>query len=194
MQTAESVTYGLWALWLMSWTIAMFWSGRTTKKDRLGAELVFRALFYFGLISLFALPGRNRFWYPGKFASWSLVALVAFGLSFTWWARIQLGRLWSDRVVTKEGHQVIDTGPYRIVRHPIYSGLLLAAFATAIEKATPLALLGAAVVTVAFIVKAKREEHFLRAELGASAYDGYARNTAMLVPFVRRSRHLEVRS
>jgi protein-S-isoprenylcysteine O-methyltransferase Ste14 len=114
-----------------------------------------------------------------------LAAVTAAGLLFTWWARIHLGRLWSDRVVKKAGHHVVDTGPYRLVRHPIYSGLIFAAFATAIEKGTSLALLGVAIVTVAFYIKARREECFLRAELGGNTYDAYAHKTAMLVPFVR---------
>ena len=71
------------------------------------------------------------------------------------------------------------------MRHPIYSGLIFAAFSTAIEKGTSFALLGGAIVTLAFYIKARREERFLRAELGENAYDGYARKTAMLVPFVR---------
>ena len=80
---------------------------------------------------------------------------------------------------------VVDTGPYRLVRHPIYSGLIFAAFATAIKKGTSFALLGVTIVALACYIKVRREECFLRAELGANAYDAYARKTAMLVPFVR---------
>lgn len=85
----------------------------------------------------------------------------------------------------KAGHHVVDTGPYRLVRHPIYSGLIFAAFATAIEKRTSFGMLTVAIVILAFYIKARREEHFLRTELGENAYDNYARKTAMLVPFVR---------
>ena len=135
-------------------------------------------------------PGRSYFaqvqlWRLGDALNWILIALTLAGLLFVWWARIHLGRLWSDWVVKKAGHHVVDTGPYRLVRHPIYSGLILAAFATAIEKGTSFALLGAATITLAFCTKARREERFLRAELGKDAYDAYARKTAMLVPFVR---------
>jgi protein-S-isoprenylcysteine O-methyltransferase Ste14 len=142
-------------------------------------------------ILLFAFPPRHHYyaptqlWRSGDAMNWILVALTAAGLLFTWWARIQLGRLWSDWVVKKAGHHVVDTGPYRLVRHPIYSGLIFAAFATAIEKGTSFALLGVAFLTLAFYRKARREERFLRAELGENAYDAYARKTAMLVPFVR---------
>ncbi len=189
--TPEYMIYALWGAWLVSWTVARLWSSRTEKRDAIGAELVFRVLFYVSLILLFAFPpsrhyyAQTQLWRFGDAMNWILVALTAAGLLFTWWARIHLGRLWSDRVVKKAGHHVVDTGPYRLVRHPIYSGLIFAAFATAIEKGTSFALLGVAIVTLAFYIKARREERFLRAELGENAYDAYARKTAMLAPFVR---------
>jgi protein-S-isoprenylcysteine O-methyltransferase Ste14 len=126
-----------------------------------------------------------QIWHLGDALNWILVALTGGGLLFTWWARIHLGRLWSDLIVKKAGHHVVDTGPYRLMRHPIYSGLILAAFATAIEKGNSFALLGAAIITLAFYTKARREERFLRAELGEGAYDAYASKTPMLMPFVR---------
>jgi len=82
MLTTESVNYGLWVTWLTSWIAAMFWSGRTEKKDSVGAELIFRALFYLGLILLFALPQRNQFWHLVSLESWILNAIVAVGLAF----------------------------------------------------------------------------------------------------------------
>jgi protein-S-isoprenylcysteine O-methyltransferase Ste14 len=192
--TPEYAIYGLWFAWLVSWTVAMLWSNRTEKRDAIGAELFFRVLFYFSLILLLAFPsgshyhGQMQLWHFGDALNWVLVAPTAAGLLFTWWARIHLGRLWSDSVVKKAGHHVVDTGPYRHVRHPIYSGLIFAAFATAIQKATPSALLGVALLTLAFWTKARREERFLRAELGEKTYDAYARKTPMLVPFVRTVR------
>ena len=121
----------------------------------------------------------------GRTMNWILVGATAAGLLFTWWARFHLGALWSDLVVMKAGHQVVDTGPYGLVRHPIYSGLIFAVLATSLQKGTGFALLGVAVVTLAFSAKARREERFLRKELGEGAYDAYARKTPMLVPFVQ---------
>jgi protein-S-isoprenylcysteine O-methyltransferase Ste14 len=189
--TPQYSIYSLWGAWLASWIFAMLWSNRTEKRDAIGAELFFRVLFYVSLILLFGFPQSNHYyaqtqlWHFGDAMNWILVALTAAGLLFTWWARIHLGRLWSDWVVKKAGHHVVDTGPYRLVRHPIYSGLILAAFATAIEKGTSFALLGVVIITLAFCTKARREERFLRAELGENAYDAYACKTAMLVPLVR---------
>jgi protein-S-isoprenylcysteine O-methyltransferase Ste14 len=186
----EHAIYALWGGWVVSWVVAMVWSGRTEKRGEIGAELFFRVVLYVGVILLFAVPsgehiyGQTRLWRFGDALNWILVAMVGAGLLFTWWARIHLGRLWSDWVMKKVGHHVVETGPYRIVRHPIYSGLILAAFATGMEKGTSFALLGGGIMSVAFYTKARREERFLRAELGTDSYDAYARRTAMLVPFV----------
>ena len=184
--TPEHATYALWFTWLASWVIAMFWSSRSEKRDAIAPELYFRVLFYLSVILLLAFPSSHDYAQTrsGDAMSWILVALTAAGLGFTWWARIHLGWLWSDRVVKKAGHYIVETGPYRLVRHPIYSGLILAAFATAIEREAAVAMLGAVGLTVAFYIKARREERFLRAELGETAYDAYARRTPMLVPFV----------
>jgi protein-S-isoprenylcysteine O-methyltransferase Ste14 len=188
--TPELTIYALWGTWLVSWTVAMLWSSRTEKSGAIGAELLFRVLFYISLVLLFAFPPTQHYheqlqlWRFGGAMRWIMAALTVAGLLFTWWARIHLGRLWSDRVVKKAGHHVVETGPYRLVRHPIYSGLIFAAFATAIQKGTSFALLGVAVLTLAFYIKARREERFLRAELGNNAYDAYARKTSMLVPFL----------
>ena len=185
----ELTIIGRWVAWLLSWMVAALWTNRTEKRAGIGAELFFRVLFYIAIL-LFAFPASHHYyaqvqlWRLGEKLNWILVALTTAGLLFAWWARIHLGRLWSDWVVKKVGHHVVDTGPYRLVRHPIYLGLLLAAFATAIEKGTSFALLGAATITVAFYTKARREERFLRAELGED-YDAYARKTAMLVPFLQ---------
>jgi len=86
--------------------------------------------------------GQAQCWQVNSAVKWILVALTGAGFLFVWWARIHLGRFWSDWLTKKTGHHVVDTGPYRLVRHPIYSGLILASFTTAIEKGTSFALLG----------------------------------------------------
>lgn len=122
-------------------------------------------------------------WQPSGAVAWSLVGVAAIGFVFTWWARIHLGRLWSASVTRKEHHRVVDSGPYHLVRHPIYTGIGLAAFATATLQGTPIALLGAAILIYGFYIKARIEERFLARELG-DAYMQYAKRTPMLVPFV----------
>ena len=149
--TPELTILALWGAWLVSWMVAVLWSSRTEKRSGIGAELHFRVLFYAGAILMFGFPPSRQYyaqvqlWRFGEALNWILVALTTAGLLFAWWARIHLGRLWSDWVVKKAGHYIVDTGPYRLVRHPIYFGLILAAFATSLEKGTSFALLGAAI-------------------------------------------------
>jgi protein-S-isoprenylcysteine O-methyltransferase Ste14 len=112
-----------------------------------------------------------------------MTALEALGFAFTWWARVTLGAYWSGDVSRKADHRIIDTGPYRIVRHPIYTGLLLATYATAAQIAAPTTLAGIALVTLALWIKARLEERFLVQELGEAAYEPYRRRTPMLAPF-----------
>ena len=186
----ELITIALWIAWLVSWLIAGFWSSRTEKRRGIAGEIFFRALMYIGVVLLFVLSPNHHYylrWTLDAALKWLMVALTAAGLFFSWWARIHLGLLWSDwGMATKAGHHVVDTGPYRIVRHPIYSGLIFAVFATAIEKGTLAAMLGAAILSLALYIRARREERFLRAELGEHAYDTYARRTAMIVPSLGR--------
>jgi protein-S-isoprenylcysteine O-methyltransferase Ste14 len=116
---------------------------------------------------------------------WAMVVAAVAGLAFTWWARIHLGRLWSSNVARKADHHVVDTGPYRVVRHPIYTGITLATIATAVVRGTAAGWAGMAIMTAGWYIKARLEEGFLREQLGAEAYDEYARRVPMLVPFVR---------
>jgi len=87
-----------------------------------------------------------------------MVALCFAGFAFCWWARIHLGRLWSAFVTLKAEHRIVDTGPYGIVRHPIYTGIILATVAVGILKGTAYAAAGALLVILGFWIKARLEE------------------------------------
>jgi protein-S-isoprenylcysteine O-methyltransferase Ste14 len=115
------------------------------------------------------------------------VALTVAGLVFTWWARIHLGRLWSSSVTKKADHRIVDTGPYAIVRHPIYTGILAGIFATAAMRGAPIGFVGAILATYGFMIKARLEERFLREQLGAETYESYRRRVPMLIPFGPKS-------
>jgi protein-S-isoprenylcysteine O-methyltransferase Ste14 len=152
----------------------------------LRSELVYCIVTIAGMFLLFAarrLAGcEPGFWDIPLDARWCLVGLAAAGFAFCWWARIHLGRMWSSSVTRKAEHHVVDTGPYAFVRHPIYTGIIVAAAATAALEARAIAFAGLALVISGFWIKARLEERFLRSELGAEAYDAYARRTSMLFP------------
>jgi len=190
--TPERVVIVIWLLWLASWIAAAFWSDPATRRPLMGQEALYRILTLSGAFLLFARFGwfpafRPRLWDLGRTVDWFWVALTLLGLAFTWWARIYLGRLWSSSVTRKAVHHVVDTGPYAIVRHPIYTGLIAASFATAALKGTPAGLAGVILITLGFAVKGRLEERFLREQLGPDDYDSYRRRVPMLIPFGPKS-------
>jgi protein-S-isoprenylcysteine O-methyltransferase Ste14 len=190
-----------WFIWIVTWSAAASWSAQTVKRVRRSGEMLYRVLTQAGMLLLLLPPvlkqasGRRkitgdwlgivaqRFWVPPLAIGWTMVGVAIAAFLFCWWARIYLGRLWSSEVTRKEGHVVVDKGPYGIVRHPIYTGILGAAVATAVVLATLPAILGAVCMIVGYWVKARLEERFLRGELGADAYDSYRSRVPMLVPF-----------
>jgi protein-S-isoprenylcysteine O-methyltransferase Ste14 len=111
------------------------------------------------------------------------LALTILGLGFAIWARIHLGRFWSGTITLKENHELIRSGPYAFVRHPIYTGLLTAAAGTALARGTFSALLGLALIGVVCWLKIRAEEKLLTNHFG-DTYRNYRRQVAALIPFV----------
>ena len=180
---ALRATMLLWLVWVVSWWAAAYWSDRAVKGPGLKPQLAHNLLTIAGALLLFAFNSTDtalRLPYAWR---WATLGLAAAGFAFTWWARVTLGRFWARNVSRKEDHRVIDTGPYALVRHPIYTGIILATIATALLKATLIAWAGVAMMTLGWYVKARLEERFLHAELGA-AYDAYQARVPMLVPFI----------
>jgi protein-S-isoprenylcysteine O-methyltransferase Ste14 len=108
--------------------------------------------------------------------------LFAVGLLFAIWARLHLGRNWGTPMTRKDDPELVTSGPYGLVRHPIYSGILAAGVGTAIGLSWWwLAVVGLAAIY--FVYSATVEERFL-AEQFPDEYPAYKRSTKMLVPFV----------
>jgi protein-S-isoprenylcysteine O-methyltransferase Ste14 len=178
----------IWIGWITSWIVAAFWSARTEKRVITWETWLYGALIVIGAILLFhstrQLLGETRLWHVGFDGGYALAGVTLAGILFAWWARLHLGRLWSGAITRKQDHRIIDTGPYALVRHPIYTGMILAIFATAAAQATVTGFIGAALIAFGFWIKARMEERFLTAELGAEAYGAYRRRVPMLVPFL----------
>jgi protein-S-isoprenylcysteine O-methyltransferase Ste14 len=185
MRPVTAITL-LWLIWAVSWAAAALWADPAQKRVGFKAEARYRILWLAGAVLLFipahGYEGRLRLWMPDLAEAWMCVVLIAVGIAFAWWARLHLGRLWSGTVTAKADHHVVDTGPYGLVRHPIYTGLLLAILATMAAKGTVWGIAGTALLIIGIVVKARLEESFLRGELGG-AYDDYAGRVPMLVPF-----------
>lgn len=175
--------------WIVSWIVAAFWSAPASARPGWNRESLYRLLNVVGAILLFAVYAPHRWfgralWPVGNTLGWTLVAMAVVGFAFTWWARLHLGRLWSAHVMRKADHHVVDTGPYALVRHPIYTGIILATIAIVAMQATVLSAAGACIMTLGWWFKARLEERFLREQLGAAAYDRYAARVPMLIPFL----------
>jgi protein-S-isoprenylcysteine O-methyltransferase Ste14 len=109
--------------------------------------------------------------------------LTAAGMILAIWARFILGRQWNTTISIQENHELIRRGPYRIVRHPIYAGMLLAGFGTTLALHTAGAAMGLVLLIATYVTKIGREDRWLVKELGES-YAGYKRSVAAILPGV----------
>jgi protein-S-isoprenylcysteine O-methyltransferase Ste14 len=185
---AAQIIKWMWIIWGAYWFISS-WTVKTAVKRESGAgRLLHLGLMTIG-ISFFIVrldlgPLNNPVLPNAPWTNIASVALVAAGLGLSFWARYHLGQYWSSSVSLKEDHRIIETGPYAYLRHPIYSGIILAIMGSFVSTGTYRTLLGFAVIVAALCIKAAREEHLLSGELG-SAYTEYRRHTGFLVPRLR---------
>jgi protein-S-isoprenylcysteine O-methyltransferase Ste14 len=178
-----------WMAWVASWLAAAAWTRTTLKRAGYWREFPGRFIVLIGGLLLFVpfVTGRSTIaplWDVGGLG-WFSFAGVAAGMAFAWWARIHLGALWSGTVTRKSDHRIVDSGPYAIVRHPIYSGMLLSLWMTALAVGRVEPLLGALMLSIGLWMQARLEERFLAQELGAAAYASYSARVPMLVPFMK---------
>jgi protein-S-isoprenylcysteine O-methyltransferase Ste14 len=109
--------------------------------------------------------------------------LVLLGIAFSIWARLVLGGNWSSAVTIKQGHTLICRGPYTIVRHPIYTEILLALLGVALIVGEVRCLLGVGVLALSYWLKLRMEERFMVEEFGAD-YRRYQERVKALIPYV----------
>ncbi len=178
----------LWLAWLLYWYIGTRGLAENRRKLPQATSLPYRVPLVLGIVLIACpplLPGSfGRPLYPTKNDVVLLgLATQALGLAFSVWARLHLGRLWSGTITLKEGHRIVESGPYGWVRHPIYTGLILAFFGTAVSAGTPQAFLGFLAAAFAYVRKLRLEEGWLSQNLGPD-YDRYKSRVKALVPGV----------
>jgi protein-S-isoprenylcysteine O-methyltransferase Ste14 len=174
----------LWALWAIYWGVA----GRSAKTTRWQESWRSQFLHQGPLVLAAALLAAPHLWPPplnGRFlpAADALgLLVVVLGLALAVWARRHIGANWSSNVTLKDQHTLVRSGPYRFVRHPIYSGLLLAVAGSAIVVGEWRGLAAFGLVLAALIYKSRVEEARMRATF--PEYAAYCRATAALIPFL----------
>jgi protein-S-isoprenylcysteine O-methyltransferase Ste14 len=182
-----------WQIELLPWYgIAIYWAitwlrvKRTKAREKSADRMITLAVVVLAYNLLFANwprigPLRLRFVPQNAWIAWSGIALTWQGVALAIWARYSIGEFWSARVALKEGHQLIRSGPYRVVRHPIYTGLFVAAAGTALVVGEWRGVLAVALLLAAHSRKALREESLLTSEFGEE-YRDYRRRTGFLLP------------
>jgi len=170
-----------WAAFWTYWLVAAF----SMKRGRVpwGTELRIRVLLVVVVILLSRLGVFRG--HPLRMGPWlaapGLVLFVA-GLGFAIWARVHIGRNWGSPMTRKDDPELVTSGPYRLVRHPIYSGILVAGVGTALVVGW-VWLVAVALAGVYFGYSATVEERWLN-ERFPDDYPPYRRSTKMLIPFV----------
>jgi protein-S-isoprenylcysteine O-methyltransferase Ste14 len=179
----------LWLVWLLYWMASALRVRRTKRSETVVQRLKTSLILAVGVFLIFARATRlgpldQRFVPASYSVKVTALIMVVFGLAFSVWARVHLGKFWSARVTLKEGHELIQSGPYAWVRHPIYSGLALAMLGTALFSGQWRALIGAMIFVVGHWLKSRREETLLSSQFGP-AYDEYRNRTGSLLPRLR---------
>ncbi len=186
-------TLTMWQFALIPWYVfAAYWAvtalsvKRTKAREKSADRILTVAVVVVAYELLFAQWLRvgllkARFVPDGTWIPWAGIAITWAGTAIAIWARYCIGEYWSARVTLKEGHRLIRSGPYAYVRHPIYTGMLVACMGTALVSGEWRGILAVGLLLAAHSRKALREEKILTQEFGTE-YAEYRRGTGFLFP------------
>jgi len=184
----ESFFPVLWIVFLVYWQIKAA-KTKTTQRLEPAASRILRVLIFLIAIAILAIPRIPlpwlylQLWPVGVWPFWLGAAVTVAGLLFAVWAREYLGSNWSRSVTIKQDHELITTGPYGVVRHPIYTGILAGFLGMAIAISQVRGFIVFVLIFLAFWMKLRMEEQWMRSQFGET-YESYAHQTAALVPYL----------
>ncbi len=184
----ESFFPVVWIAFLLYWQIKAVNTKTTQRLEPVASRIlrVFVFLIAIVLLSTTRIPLRGLYlqlWPVGFWPFWLGAALMITGLLFAVWAREHLGRNWSRSVTIKQDHELITSGPYAVVRHPIYTGILTGFLGTAIALSQVRGFIAFVLIFLVFWIKLRMEEQWMRSQFGET-YATYAHRTAALVPYL----------
>jgi protein-S-isoprenylcysteine O-methyltransferase Ste14 len=185
---AKIIISSSWGVFFVVWVLAALFTKRTvyhesgTRRLRyiipilIGCYLVFRGY-------RLGSPFNIRFIPETESVLVAAAILCLCGLGFCLWARAVLGRNWSGTVTLKQDHELIIRGPYRLVRHPIYTGLLAMLVATALEYGHIAGMIGVVLAFASFWIKSNYEEELMRKQF-PDQYTAYREQVKRIIPFI----------
>lgn len=188
MSTYTAIAYGSWLVLGLVWLPGYFTSKKTVARPERGKQLGAVLFIWAGFALVFNHDGFGSFLairlapQTGLPAQMGL-ALDLVGVLFAIWARLTIGRNWSHIMALKEKHELVQTGPYGIVRHPIYAGMLLAVLGVAMTTSSLASYLGFICMLIGLLVRVQSEDR-LMAKQFAEAHSAYRQRTKKLVPFI----------
>jgi protein-S-isoprenylcysteine O-methyltransferase Ste14 len=178
----------LWLVYLLYWQVAARGAKSNERLESLVSRVVRSVTFLFVFVLLIdhwlPIPALYQFYLPENgWTVWFWIGAVVnvLGLGFAVWARVYLGSNWSRSVTIKRDHELITGGPYGLVRHPIYTGLLTGFLGTAIAIAQLRGLVAFALIFAVLWFKLRLEERWMRLQFG-SVYEQYAQRVPALLP------------
>jgi protein-S-isoprenylcysteine O-methyltransferase Ste14 len=178
----------LWMVLVVVWVVGALRTKRTVQSQSSASQLLYTAILVVGVYLIFAkqsgIAWLDRQLFPATVPI-ALAGLLAvlMGVAFSVWARLMLGGNWSNRVTVKEDHTLVRTGPYRIVRHPIYSGILLGMLGSALQRGGIRCFVGVLICGFSFWLKTRAEERFMVQSFGEQ-YLQYRHRVKALAPFI----------
>jgi protein-S-isoprenylcysteine O-methyltransferase Ste14 len=178
-------TVAIWVAFFAYWAAAARTAKPTQEVESGGSTVFHQTLLASALLLLFApIPGLTGRFVPRSTAVWLAgIVLQAASAALGIWARRHLGRNWAAEVRIAVDHQLVRSGPYRVVRHPIYTAMLGMFLGTAVSSGQLHALVGVALLMLAYVRKTRLEEQILREHFGP-VYDDYRRDSWALVPWL----------
>lgn len=185
--TPLEVIRACWMIFLAVWVVAAISTKRAVYRESRAQRLGYVLLLFVGCYLVFSgrrfgSPLNLRLLPANAIIPWLAAVLCVAGLAFSIWARLTLGRNWSGTVTLKEGHELILRGPYRFVRHPIYTGLFAMILATAIAFGHLVAFVGVLLAFVSFWIKLGYEEKVMLGQF-PDQYAAYQKRVKRIIPF-----------
>ena len=177
----------VWISFILYWRIKSVNTKSTQRIESASSQILRFLAIVVAIVLLSAtsipLPWLYRpLWRAGLFSFWLGAFIAVAGLLFAVWAREHLGRNWSHAVTIKQDHELVTSGPYAVVRHPIYTGILAGFLGLAIALSQVRGFVVLVLFFVVFWAKLRIEEQWMRSQFGET-YANYVQRTAALVPY-----------